>query len=238
VCERLGLEYTFGISANAVLQRETEEILAEAVRRWDATGQAQRLFRGFWYQAGSWDEPRWIIAKVEVKALGSNRRFLVTNRPGARVWLEPTYDDYALRGESENRNKELKRDLAMDRLSDHRFKANYFRLYLHAAALNLLVRLRQEIADPPPPPAEALPAEALVGAERQRYQRWRRQRDPLGEGQPWTWRTLLIKVAASVLVRTRRIVVLLSGSWPHLEYYRRVTEHVCRRPAVAYTCSG
>jgi len=30
--------------------------------------------------------------------------------------------------------------MAMDRLSDHRFCANYFRLYLHAAALNLLVK--------------------------------------------------------------------------------------------------
>lgn len=38
----------------------------------------------------------------------------------------------------------------MVRLSDHRFLANYFRLYLHAAALDLLVRLRREIADQPP----------------------------------------------------------------------------------------
>jgi hypothetical protein len=45
----------------------------------------------------------------------------------------------------------------MDRLSDHRFVANYFRLYLHAAAMNLLVRLRRVIAEPSPvpvPPAE------------------------------------------------------------------------------------
>ena len=87
--------------------------------------------------------------------MGTNRRFIVSNRPGARVLLEAAYDDYAMRGESENRNKELKRDLAMDRLSDHRFKANYFRLYLHAQALNLLVRLRREVAAPPPGPAEA-----------------------------------------------------------------------------------
>lgn len=31
--------------------------------------------------------------------------------------------------------------------------ANFFRLYLHAAANNLLVRLRRVFADPPPPPA-------------------------------------------------------------------------------------
>lgn len=238
VCERLNLEYTFGLAANAVLQRETEDLLAEAVQRFEQTGQPQRLFAGFWYRAGTWDRSRWVIAKAEAHAPGTNRRFIVSNRPGARAWIEAAYDDYAMRGESENRNKELKRDLAMDRLSDHRFKANYFRLYLHAAALNLLVRLRCEIADPPPMPAESVPAEALHGAERRRYQRLRRQRDPLGEGQPWTWRTLVLKVAASVVVRSRRVLVLLSGSWPHLDYYRRISEHIARRPAVAHTWSG
>jgi hypothetical protein len=56
--------------------------------------------------------------------------------------------------------------------------------------------------------------------------RLRRQRDPLGEGQPCTWRTLLIKVAAEVVVRTRLIVVRLSSSWPHLDWYRRVCERL------------
>jgi hypothetical protein len=135
----------------------------------------------------------------------------------------------------------------MDRLSDHRFVANYFRLYLHAAAMNLLVRLRRFIADPLPVPASpaetaqaanqqgetgppaaesCVPVEALTGAARQRYFRLRRQRDPLGEGQPCTWRTLLIKVAAAVVVRARRILVRLSSSWPHLGWYGRVCERV------------
>jgi hypothetical protein len=237
VSERLGIEYTFGLSANAVLQRQSEALLAEAVRRFEQTRTPQRLFTGFAYQAGTWPQARWVIAKVEANAQGTNRRFIVSNRPGACHWFEPTYDDYALRGESENRNKELKRDLAMDRLSDHRFLANYFRLYLHAAAFNLIARLRREIADPPPVEGP-LPAEALHGPQRQRYQRLRRQQDPLGEGQPWTWRSLLIKVAATVVVSTRRVLVLLSGSWPHLNYYRHVSEHVTARPAVAHCWTG
>jgi hypothetical protein len=135
----------------------------------------------------------------------------------------------------------------MDRLSDHRFCANYFRLYLHAAAMNLLVRLRRFIAGPLPAPAPqveaaqatsqpgeaalpaagtCLPVEALPGAARQRHFRQRRQRDPLGEGHPCTWRTLLIKVAAEVVVSTRRIVVRLSSSWPHLDWYRSVCERL------------
>ena len=239
VCERLGLDFTFGLSANKVLKARSATLLEQAVAQFEATGTPQRLFDGFWYQANSWPHPRWVIVKVEAQAQGTNRRFIVTNRSGAFVLPEATYDDYVQRGESENRNKELKTDLHMDRLSDHRFLANQFRLYLHATALNLLVRLRREIADPPPPePNTSVPTEALTGAARQRYQRLRRQRDPLGEGQPCTWRTLLIKVAASVVVSTRRILVRLSASWPHLDHFRQVSAHVQARPAVAHCWSG
>src|SRR5262249_28968001 len=76
---------------------------------------------------------------------------------GAVLLPGAAYDEYAARGESENRNKEFKCDLAMDRLSDHRFCANYFRLYLHAATMNLLIRLLQFIPEPLPdvaPPAD------------------------------------------------------------------------------------
>ena len=231
VGDRHHIDYTFGLTSNAVLQRQTEDLLAEAVRRFEETGTPQRLFTGFWYQAGSWPCARWVIAKAEANAQGTNRRFIVSNRPGARVMIQGTYDDYVMRGESENRNKELKCDLAMDRLSDHRFLANYFRLYLHAAAFNLLVRLRREIANPPPlETASPLPAATWTETERKRYQRLRRQHDPLGEGHPWTWRTLLIKVAATVIVSTRRVLVQVSASWPHFQYFRQVTEHVMRRP--------
>jgi Transposase DDE domain group 1 len=259
VCERFRVFYTFGLTANAVVQRQTEGLVAEAVAAYERERLAarqqeparlavpSRLFTGFWYQAGTWPCARFVVAKAEANDRGTDRRFVVTNRPGAALLPGPTYDEYAGRGESENRNKEFKCDLAMDRLSDHRFMANYFRLYLHAAAMNLLVRLRRFIAEPlpaPAPQAETTPApgqsgeaagpadetrvsvEALAGTERQRHFRLRRQRDPLGEGQPCTWRTLLIKVAAEVVVRTRRIVVRLSSSWPHLEWYRRVCERL------------
>jgi hypothetical protein len=234
VSERLEITYTYGLSTNAVLQRASEELLAEAVRLWDETHAPQRLFAGFWYRAGSWPVSRLVVVKAEANAQGTNRRFVTTNRPGAPIYLEATYDEYVMRGESENRNKEFKCGMAMDRLSDHRFLANYFRLYLHAAALNLLVRLRQEIADPPPAPTGDVPVEALPDPERKRYQNARRRRDLLGEGQPATWRLLLIKVAASVVVSCRRIVVRLSGSWPNQQFFEQVCQHVCQRPAVAH----
>jgi hypothetical protein len=111
----------------------------------------------------------------------------------------------------------------MDRLSDHRFVANYFRLYLHAAAMNLLVRLRHRVALPV---SRMLPLEAQTEAERQRHFRWRRQQDPLGKGQPWTWRALFIKVAAEVVVSSRRVVIRLTSCWPHLEQFRQVCERL------------
>ena len=149
VCERLELPYTFGLSANAVLKRTAEPLLQRAVEQFEQTGECQRLFTQFLYCAGSWKNHRRVIVKAECNRIGTNQRFIVTDRPGAAILPQAAYDEYAERGESENRNKELKCGLSGDRLSCHRFIANYFRLLLHAAALNLLVRLRALVADPP-----------------------------------------------------------------------------------------
>jgi len=64
-CERLRLDYTVGLKINAVLKRPSDDLLAEAVARFEATGQPQRLFTAFWYQAGSWPAARWVIVKAE-----------------------------------------------------------------------------------------------------------------------------------------------------------------------------
>jgi hypothetical protein len=233
VCERLSLFYTIGLRLNRVLKANSEASLAYAVGEYEKTGRPQRLFCAFWYRAGSWPAARWVVVKTEAHAQGTNRRAVVTNRPGAFVLPGAVYDEYAERGESENRNKELKCGLNADRLSDHRFLANYFRLYLHCAAMNLLVRLRREVADPPAVEDEdELPREALAGPERRRYFNRRREHDPLGEGHPCTWQTRLIKVAAQVFVRSRRIIVRLSASWPYLEHYRQVSDHVLRMPPI------
>jgi hypothetical protein len=240
VCERLQLDYTFGIAANATLKRASDTLLQEAVERFQQTGEPQRLFTQMLYRAGSWKHYRRVIVKAECNALGTNRRFIVTTRAGAAILPEAAYDDYAMRGESENRNKELKEGVIADRLSCHRFMANYFRLQVHAAALNLMVRLRRVVADPPalttwdqphdeqvPVADPELPVDALADRERRRYHNYRRRLDPLGEGHLSTWRTLLIKVAGEVVQSVRRLRVILPASWPHLEWF----VHVCQRIA-------
>jgi hypothetical protein len=226
-CEQFDIRYTIGLKMNAVLQRQSKTLLAEVVARFEETGQPQRRFTAFWYQAGSWPQPRFVVVKAEANAQGTNRRAVVTDRPGAQVLPEAAYDEYTERGESENRNKELKCSLGADRLSDHRFLANYFRLYLHCLSANLLVRVRDVVADPPlPQPSTELPTEALAGRDRKRYFNQRRQADPLGEGHAETWRMRLIKVAAEIVVSVRRVWVRLSGSWPFLDHYRTVSAAV------------
>jgi len=225
--EQIEIDYTLGIAMNPTLKKRSDSLLAEAVARWEASRQPQRLFTAFWYRAGSWPAQRWVVVKCEANAQGTNRRAVVSNRPGAFVLPGSTYDAYADRGESENRNKELKAGLQADRLSDHRYFANLFRLYLHTAAYNLLVRMRHAVVDPPPAPSsEELPTEALAGHERRRWHNRRREHDPLGEGQPCTWRTRLIKVAARVRETTRRVLVELSSSWPYLKHFQQASGRV------------
>jgi hypothetical protein len=234
VCEELQLTYTVGIGMNSTLKKLSDELLATAINQYEQTGEKQRLFTGVWYQAGSWEQPRYVVIKAEAHAQGTNRRAVVSNRPGAPILPQATYDEYTQRGESENRNKELKLGMRADRLSDHRFLANFFRLYLHASALNLLTRLRRSVSHNPSPAElgipSPLPPEALTGRQRkQRFNR-RREADPLGEGHPCTWRTRLIKVAAEVTLSARRIVVKLSSSWPHLNHFADILQQILPHP--------
>jgi hypothetical protein len=234
-CEELHVRYTFGYSMNRRLQNMSEPLLQQALSEYEQTGQKQRLFLRAEYQAESWPVSRQIVIKVEAHAQGTNRRAVVTNRPGWMVSPQAVYDEYACRGESENRNRELKCDLQADRLSDHRFLANFFRLYLHAAALNLLVRLRQATALPSQTPRQLgldtpLPAEALDEPLRRKFFQRHRHHDPLREGFACTWRTRLIKVAAQVITRARRVILRISSSWPHVDDLLRVSRSVMAVP--------
>jgi hypothetical protein len=73
-----------------------------------------------------------------------------------------------------------------------------------------------------------LPTEALDQPARRKFFNTRRQRDPLGEGFACTWRTRLIKVAAEVITRARRVIVRLSGNWPHRDQFLKVSQAVTR----------
>ena len=84
-----------------------------------------------------------MVIKAEILAKGPNSRFVVTSKPPD---VPPRTVDvaYVGRGTAENGPiKDLKNALRADRLSDHRFWANHFRLLLHLAAYWLLTTLRR-----------------------------------------------------------------------------------------------
>jgi hypothetical protein len=71
-----------------------------------------------------------------------------------------------------------------------------------------------------------LPTAAIDEPNRKRFFNRRRRRDPLGEGFACTWRTRLIKVAAEVITRARRVIVRLSASWPYLDHLLAVSRAI------------
>lgn len=139
-CERNGVTYVIGLVTNSSLTTSGEPLSAAAKALFEKTGEKQRLFDEFGYKAGSWEKFRRVIVKAEYQEKGSNTRFTVTNRVGSAP--QEIYDWYVERGEQENRIKELKNDLKADRLSCHRFTANFFRLLLHSVAYKLMHAFR------------------------------------------------------------------------------------------------
>jgi hypothetical protein len=140
-CEANQVDYTIGLIPNPVLERQAAALLAEAqARSAELNGAKVRLADETRYQAGTWPVARRVVFKAEILEQGPNTRFVVTTRSDAPLAL---YDWYVDRGEAENRIKDFKNALAADRLSDHRFWANAFRLLLHAAAYWLLDQLRR-----------------------------------------------------------------------------------------------
>ncbi len=140
LCEAEGVTYTIGLTPNNRLETLAEPLLETALAQATETGEKVRLIDETTYQAGSWAVERRVIYKAEALAKGPNTRFVVTNRTAS---AQQVYDEYVDRGEPENWIKDLKNACFADRLSDHRFWPNQFRLLLHAAAYWLLDTLRR-----------------------------------------------------------------------------------------------
>jgi hypothetical protein len=146
-CEAHAIRYTIGLIPNPALARAAAPLLEVAPACSTAQGGAKvRLVAATAYRAQRWPHARRVVFKAETLAKGPNTRFVVTTRHGEPAAV---YDWYVDRGESENWLKDLKNALAADRLSDHRFWANAFRLLLHAAAYWLLDTLRRWLAHSP-----------------------------------------------------------------------------------------
>ncbi len=103
-----------------------------------------RRFYKLEYKAKSWEYDQRVIAKIEVCAEGTNIRFVVTkNRNNSP---ETIYRHYCERGEMELWIKDLKYFKA-DRMSCNSYRANYFRLFLYAAAYVMAHKMKHTVFD-------------------------------------------------------------------------------------------
>ena len=129
--------YAIRLPANDVLQRQIEPLLKRPVVQ----------YADFQYQAGSWDTPRRVVAKVEWHKgeLFPRVGFIVTNLRWSKRRVVRFYNG---RGTAEQWIKEGKNAVKWTRLSCHDFVDNQVRLHLFALAYNLGNFLRR-IALPP-----------------------------------------------------------------------------------------
>src|SRR6516164_7705812 len=140
------IKYAIRLPANRVLQHSIGYLLKRPVGR--PAHHVRRCHASFSYQAGSWSQPRRVIAKVawHPQDLAPRVGFIVTNmsRPAERVVAF-----YNKRGTCEQWVKEGKGAIKWTRLSCRTFVANAVRLQLHALAYNLGNFLRT-LATPEP----------------------------------------------------------------------------------------
>jgi len=143
-CEAQAITYRIGLIPNSRLEALAAPLLAQAQAHQHQAGAAKiRLIGETSYQAGTWSKARRVVYKAEALAKGPNTRFVVTNSADSAEEAAACYDGYVDRGEAEQWIKDLKLACKADRLSDCRFWANQFRLFLHAAAYWLLDTIRR-----------------------------------------------------------------------------------------------
>lgn len=185
------VKYVIGMPRNCRLSETGKETTLAAKAKYKKTGEKARCFGSFYYSAGSWSKKRRIIHKSEFTKQGENNRFLVTNVEN--MASGDIYDGlYARRGEMENRIKELKNGLKMDRTSCSSFLGNQFRVFLALAAHVLFGEIRQ----------------TLKGTE-------------LGKAQVETLRLKLLKIGAQVKEKARKIWIHFAGAFPLQDLFWR-----------------
>ena len=204
--EEYGAAYIFGLAGNAALDVLVAET-ADNLRFHHAQSSQTKLrtYVSFMYQAGSWDRPRKVVARLECSlqpdagestSTGMRQevdiRYVVTSLEGTAQHL---YENvYCQRGQMENLIKLHKAQLSSDRMSCHSATANQVRLVLHTAAFWLMHGVRAAVP----------------------------QTSPLATAEFATIRERLIKIGARVIEHIARIRVQLPTSCPEGALFRAV----------------
>jgi len=194
--EAEAVEYVVAMASNVRLVKRVRRLMGRARMRSKASGETEALFGETRYAARKWRRKRRIVMKAEVvrhpgRDPKDNPRFVVTNLKKTPRWIYERV--YCERGDVENRIKEVKGGVQLDRTSCSSFFANQFRVLLTVAAYVLMQEIRIHAKG-----------------------------TSLARAQAATLREHLFKVAAWVRVSVRRIVLHLPDSFPYRDVWQRV----------------
>jgi hypothetical protein len=190
------MEYIVCMGKNPVLLRFAEPLMAPLREALEAGEDLIPCFGECLYAAGSWKRERRVIIKADIALhLGrepkDNPRFIVTNLKTTPKFIYKKV--YCARGDIENRIKELKHGLEIDRTSCSSFKANQFRVLMTATAYVLMQELRLHA-----------------------------RRTGCARAQVNTLRLRLLKLGVWIESSVRRIVLHLPTSTPFADDWRRI----------------
>ena len=194
------LEYVVGMAKNAKLMSLAEPLMAEAQADFKAKQETTRRYGECAYRAASWPHERRAVIKAEVlthfgRQPKDNPRFVITNLKTTPRHVYETV--YCARGDAENRLKELKQGLEIDRTSCTRFMANQFRALITAAAYVLMQELRLKA-----------------------------KRTGCARAQVSTLRLRLLKLGAWIETSLRRVVIHLPINTPFADDWKRIARSV------------
>ena len=187
LAKKHNLFYTIGIASNETLKKKSNRVAKAVDLLYVLYHKKHQHFFSFPYQAGTWEEEEMCHCKVESTGKGLNIRYIISNfeQQSAR---EIYTGFYVKRGDaSENRIKEIKNMCFSDRLSNHLFLANFFRLFISYLAYEMFRLIKLAIA-----------------------------RTQFKEAKTWcidTIRTYLLKIGATIKITKRRIYYRLSKAF-------------------------
>lgn len=194
------LEYVVCMGKNKVLQRLAEPLMVPIREALEVGEDLTPRFGECRYAAGSWNKKRRVIIKADItlhpgRQPKDNPRFIVTNLKTTPKFIYEKV--YCPRGDVENRIKELKDGLEIDRTSCSSFKANQLRVLMTAAAYVLMQELRLQA-----------------------------RRTGCARAQVNTLRLRLLKLGAWIESSVRRIVLHLPMRTPYADEWRRIARSI------------
>jgi hypothetical protein len=194
------MEYVVCMAKNPVLKRLADPLMEPVREAFEAGEASSPIYSEARYKARSWNRARRVIIRADVvehpgRAPKDNPRFLITNIRGCPQQLYERV--YCARGDVENRIKELKYGLEIDRTSCTSFFANQFRVLITAAAYVLMQELR-------------------LNARHTRC----------AHAQVTTLQLRLLKIGAWVERSVRRVVLHLPSSTVYADDWRRIARSI------------